>query len=108
MSARERLVAVSRNVIMLRTLEWMVTRRANRLLLGEAAPMLRAQDGAVVRQLMLEAATGILAAPTRLKEMGERARAVAVPDAAERIVSLLLEMASLRPRPRRREARETP
>jgi UDP-N-acetylglucosamine--N-acetylmuramyl-(pentapeptide) pyrophosphoryl-undecaprenol N-acetylglucosamine transferase len=36
-------------------------------------------------------ALGLLAEPTRLKEMGERARAVAVPDAAERIVALLLE-----------------
>jgi UDP-N-acetylglucosamine--N-acetylmuramyl-(pentapeptide) pyrophosphoryl-undecaprenol N-acetylglucosamine transferase len=34
---------------------------------------------------------GLLAEPTRLKEMGERARSVAVPDAAERIVALLLE-----------------
>ena len=35
----------------------------------------------------------LLADPTRLKEMGERARALAVPDAAERIVALLLESA---------------
>lgn len=34
---------------------------------------------------------GLLAEPTGLKEMGERARALAFPDAAERIVALLLE-----------------
>lgn len=34
---------------------------------------------------------GLLAEPTRLKEMGERARAGALPDAAERIVALLME-----------------
>lgn len=34
---------------------------------------------------------GLLAESTRLKEMGERARAGALPDAAERIVALLLE-----------------
>jgi AcrR family transcriptional regulator len=61
-----RLLAVSRNVIMLRTIEWMITRRANRLLLGAEAPLLRAKNDAVVRQIMLEAAVGILAAPTAL------------------------------------------
>jgi AcrR family transcriptional regulator len=61
-----RLLAVSRNVIMLRTLEWMVTRRANRLLSPGTGAMLRAKDDSVVRQLMLETAVGILAAPTTL------------------------------------------
>jgi UDP-N-acetylglucosamine--N-acetylmuramyl-(pentapeptide) pyrophosphoryl-undecaprenol N-acetylglucosamine transferase len=46
---------------------------------------------------------GLLAEPTRLKEMGERARAVAVPDAAERIVALLFDP----PSPERPAARET-
>ncbi len=51
----------------------------------------------------------LLADPTRLKEMGERARALAVPDAAERIVALLLESATVRqsPCPRRPGARGT-
>ncbi|MBI4270875.1 MAG: undecaprenyldiphospho-muramoylpentapeptide beta-N-acetylglucosaminyltransferase [Candidatus Rokubacteria bacterium] len=35
----------------------------------------------------------LLAGPARLKEMGERARALAVPDAAERLVALLTEAA---------------
>jgi UDP-N-acetylglucosamine--N-acetylmuramyl-(pentapeptide) pyrophosphoryl-undecaprenol N-acetylglucosamine transferase len=44
--------------------------------------------------LLRERVDALLAEPTRLKEMGERARAVAVPDAAERIVALLLESSS--------------
>jgi AcrR family transcriptional regulator len=63
-----RLLAVSRNVIMLRTLEWMVTRRANRILSQGSPPMLRAKDEAVVRQIMLEVSVGILAAPSSLGE----------------------------------------
>ena len=52
-----------------------------------------------------EGALGLLADPTRLKEMGERARAVAIPDAAERIVALLGESALCPPPPRARETR---
>ena len=40
---------------------------------------------------LLERVEALLADPAPLKEMGERARTVAVPDAAERIVKLLLE-----------------
>jgi UDP-N-acetylglucosamine--N-acetylmuramyl-(pentapeptide) pyrophosphoryl-undecaprenol N-acetylglucosamine transferase len=43
---------------------------------------------------LLERVGGLLAEPATLKEMGERARTVAVPDAAERIVALLLEVAA--------------
>jgi UDP-N-acetylglucosamine--N-acetylmuramyl-(pentapeptide) pyrophosphoryl-undecaprenol N-acetylglucosamine transferase len=42
-------------------------------------------------EALYERVVGLLADPTGLKEMGERARAVALPDAAERIVALLLE-----------------
>ena len=42
---------------------------------------------------LAERVEALVADPTRLKEMGERARALAVPDAAERIVALLLETA---------------
>jgi UDP-N-acetylglucosamine:LPS N-acetylglucosamine transferase len=34
---------------------------------------------------------GLLADPARLKQMGEHARTLAVPDAAERIVAVLSE-----------------
>jgi len=40
---------------------------------------------------LLAEVQALLADPARLKEMGERARALAVPDAAERLVALLLE-----------------
>jgi UDP-N-acetylglucosamine--N-acetylmuramyl-(pentapeptide) pyrophosphoryl-undecaprenol N-acetylglucosamine transferase len=44
--------------------------------------------------LLLERIQALLADPGRLKEMGERARSLAVPDAADRIVDLLLEVAA--------------
>lgn len=42
---------------------------------------------------VLEEIRGLLAQPAALKEMGERARSLAVPDAAERLLALLLEVA---------------
>ena len=36
----------------------------------------------------------LLGEPARLKDMGERARALAIPDAADRLVDLLLEVAA--------------
>jgi AcrR family transcriptional regulator len=62
------LVAVTRNVVMLRTLEWMIARRAGRILNPGTAPLVRTNELAVARQLMLEIAVGILAAPTELGE----------------------------------------
>jgi len=44
--------------------------------------------------LLLERIQTLLAEPARLKDMGERARALAVPDAADRIADLLLEIAA--------------
>lgn len=58
----------------------------------------RAGGGAVLPQAELtperlaRRAGELLADPGALKEMGERARAVAIPDAAERIVAVLLEV----------------
>lgn len=43
---------------------------------------------------LLESVRGLLTDPPRLKAMGERARSLAVPDAAERIVRLIGEAAS--------------
>ena len=48
-------------------------------------------QAALSPETLCERVQALLAEPTRLKEMGERARAVAFPDAAERIVALLLE-----------------
>src|SRR5207247_8733300 len=44
--------------------------------------------------LLLERIQTLLADPARLKDMGERARTLAVPDAAERLADLLLEIAA--------------
>jgi UDP-N-acetylglucosamine--N-acetylmuramyl-(pentapeptide) pyrophosphoryl-undecaprenol N-acetylglucosamine transferase len=64
----------------------------------ENARMVERVGGAgVLPQSMLTAerlvgeVRGLLAEPTRLKQMGEQARALAVPDAAERIVAVLSE-----------------
>jgi AcrR family transcriptional regulator len=57
-------MAVTRNLIMLRTLEWMITRRAGRLLTGQPAHAMRMHDPESFRQLMLEVAVGIVSAPT--------------------------------------------
>lgn len=59
-------VAVARNVVMLRTLEWMIARRASRILTGKPAPALVMEDPEAFRRLMLEVAVGILTAPTAL------------------------------------------
>lgn len=50
-------------------------------------------QAALTPESLRERIDALLADPTRLKEMGERARALAVPDAAERIVVVLLESA---------------
>jgi UDP-N-acetylglucosamine--N-acetylmuramyl-(pentapeptide) pyrophosphoryl-undecaprenol N-acetylglucosamine transferase len=80
---------------------------ANALIVERAGGCAMLPQAALTPALLGERVTALLAEPTRLKEMGERARAVAVPDAAERIVTLLLEISSDRPWPRRRGAHET-
>ena len=49
---------------------------------------------ALTPQSLLDSIRNLLADPSGLKAMGERARSLAVPDAAERIVTLLVEVAS--------------
>jgi AcrR family transcriptional regulator len=62
-------VAVARNVIMLRTLEWMIARRAARILTDEpTSSILKMDDETAFRRLMLEVALGILSLPTELVE----------------------------------------
>ncbi len=63
-----RFVAVARNVTMLRTLEWMIARRAGRLLTGSPSGGLSVDNPEAFRQLMQEVAVGILAAPTQLTD----------------------------------------
>ncbi len=63
-----RYVAVARNIAMLRTLEWMIARRAGRLLTGSPSRSLQMDDPEAFRQLMLEVSRGILVAPTELSD----------------------------------------
>jgi AcrR family transcriptional regulator len=61
-------VAITRNLIMLRTLEWMIVRRASRLLTSKATPAMRMDDPESFRRLLLEVSIGILAAPSTLSD----------------------------------------
>jgi AcrR family transcriptional regulator len=63
-----RFVAVARNVVKLRTLEWMIARRAGRILTGEPSDALKMDSPNAFRQLMFEVAFGIATAPTELSE----------------------------------------
>ncbi len=63
-----RYIAVVRNVTMLRTLEWMIARRAGRVLTGSPSPALAIETPAALRTLLLEVAVGILTQPTTLTD----------------------------------------
>jgi UDP-N-acetylglucosamine--N-acetylmuramyl-(pentapeptide) pyrophosphoryl-undecaprenol N-acetylglucosamine transferase len=64
---------------------------ANARLVERAGGCVILPQATLTPETVAERIEALLADPTRLKEMGERARALAVPDAAERIVALLLE-----------------
>ena len=51
-------------------------------------------QAAMTPALLRERIQQLLADPGRLKDMGERARTLAVPDAADRLADLLLEIAA--------------
>jgi UDP-N-acetylglucosamine--N-acetylmuramyl-(pentapeptide) pyrophosphoryl-undecaprenol N-acetylglucosamine transferase len=66
---------------------------ANARLVGRAQGCAILPQASLTPTLLLERIQSLLADPSRLKEMGERARTLAVPDAAERLVTILLETA---------------
>jgi len=66
---------------------------ANARLVGRVGGCSIAPQASLTPELLLERISGLLAEPARLKEMGERARTLAIPDAADRLVNLLLEVA---------------
>jgi UDP-N-acetylglucosamine--N-acetylmuramyl-(pentapeptide) pyrophosphoryl-undecaprenol N-acetylglucosamine transferase len=66
---------------------------ANARLVGRAGGCAILAQAGMTPALLLERILSLLADPARLKEMGERARTLAVPDAAERLVTILLETA---------------
>jgi UDP-N-acetylglucosamine--N-acetylmuramyl-(pentapeptide) pyrophosphoryl-undecaprenol N-acetylglucosamine transferase len=67
---------------------------ANARLVGRAGGCSIVPQPGLTPELLLERIRGLLADPAGLKEMGERARVVAVPDAADRLVTLLLDVAA--------------
>src|SRR5947209_715192 len=67
---------------------------ANAKLVGRAGGCSILPQAAMTPLLLLERIQQLLAEPARLKEMGERARTLAVPDAADRLADLLLEIAA--------------
>ena len=66
---------------------------ANAKLVARAGGCAILPQAGLTPALLVERIQQLLADPARLKEMGERARSLAVPDAADRLASLLLELA---------------
>jgi UDP-N-acetylglucosamine--N-acetylmuramyl-(pentapeptide) pyrophosphoryl-undecaprenol N-acetylglucosamine transferase len=66
---------------------------ANARLVGRVGGCSILPQATLTPALLLERIQSLLAEPARLKEMGERARGLAVPDAADRLVDLLLDVA---------------
>lgn len=66
---------------------------ANARLVGRAGGCSILPQATLTPALIGERVRDLLANPTRLKEMGERARTLAVPDAADRLLAVLLEVA---------------
>jgi UDP-N-acetylglucosamine--N-acetylmuramyl-(pentapeptide) pyrophosphoryl-undecaprenol N-acetylglucosamine transferase len=67
---------------------------ANARLVGGAGGCAILPQATLTPDLLLERIRTLLAEPARLKEMGERARTLAIPDAAERLVDLVLDVAA--------------
>jgi UDP-N-acetylglucosamine--N-acetylmuramyl-(pentapeptide) pyrophosphoryl-undecaprenol N-acetylglucosamine transferase len=67
---------------------------ANARLVGRAGGCSVLPQATLTPALLAERVRDLLADPARLKEMGERARALAVPDAADRLLAVLLEVAA--------------
>jgi UDP-N-acetylglucosamine--N-acetylmuramyl-(pentapeptide) pyrophosphoryl-undecaprenol N-acetylglucosamine transferase len=66
---------------------------ANARLVERAGGCAITPQASLTPALLLERIQSLLADPARLKDMGERARTLAIADAAERLVSVLLEVA---------------
>jgi len=66
---------------------------ANAHLVGRVGGCAILPQASLSPALLLERIRGLLAEPTALKAMGERALSLAVPDAADRLINLLVEVA---------------
>jgi UDP-N-acetylglucosamine--N-acetylmuramyl-(pentapeptide) pyrophosphoryl-undecaprenol N-acetylglucosamine transferase len=67
---------------------------ANARLVGRAGGCAILPQATLTPDLLLDRIRALLADPARLKDMGERARTLAIPDAAARLVAILLEVAA--------------
>ncbi|MBI4637835.1 MAG: undecaprenyldiphospho-muramoylpentapeptide beta-N-acetylglucosaminyltransferase [Candidatus Rokubacteria bacterium] len=66
---------------------------ANARLVERAGGSIVLRQSALTPERLLDRVRALLADPVALKEMGERARALAIPDAGERLANLILEQA---------------
>jgi TetR/AcrR family transcriptional regulator, regulator of cefoperazone and chloramphenicol sensitivity len=62
------LIAVARNVIVVRTIEWLIARRARNLLIGRPERALHVKDPAAVSAALLEVSMALLTAPVGLTD----------------------------------------
>ena len=60
------IVAVGRNLVMVRMVEWLIARRAAKVLAGRPAPALKISSPAVLRGALFELSLALLTAPTTL------------------------------------------
>lgn len=63
-----RLIAVARNVIVVRTIEWLIARRARKVLTGRPAPTLQVKDPVSVRDALFEVSMALVTAPVGLTD----------------------------------------
>jgi AcrR family transcriptional regulator len=60
------IVAVGRNLVMIRMIEWLIGRRASKILTGKPAPALKVTSEAALRGALFELSRALLTAPTTL------------------------------------------
>lgn len=60
------IVAVGRNLVMIRMVEWLIARRAAKVLSGKPAPALKVSSPEVLRGALFELSLALLTAPTTL------------------------------------------
>jgi TetR/AcrR family transcriptional regulator, regulator of cefoperazone and chloramphenicol sensitivity len=60
------IVAVGRNLVMIRMIEWLISRRAAKVLTGKPAPALKVTSPDALRSALFELSLALLSAPTTL------------------------------------------
>jgi AcrR family transcriptional regulator len=62
------LIAVAQNVVAIRTLQWLVARRARKLLTDRPSPTIRVKKPEDVREALIDVSMALLTGPTRLTD----------------------------------------